>query len=332
MANKTILGIDIGQDKLKVALVSGGDVLKTASADMPEGLMAEGRITSAETMSELLRHVMKENKIRAKRSAIVLPNEAVYVKNINMPEMTADQLVYNLPFEFNDYITGEVRDYVFDYAMLSEEEQQDPENKTMNLMAVGAQRSVLENAQTMLRKAGLKMSVAAPAISAHIALIRKSRDYLSRINDEYGILDLGYSAVRLYMYKGDTHVATRVLEIGLSSLDGVIAELYGVDVHLAHTYLMNNYENCLEREECLAAYENIAVELMRAMNFYRFSNPDSALTDLWVCGGGAVILPLTNAIGEMLDVSLHEAGELIPGGEDIPGCNDYIQAVGITMQ
>ena len=91
----------------------------------------------------------------------------------------------------------------------------------------------------------------------------------------------------------------------------MIAEAFSVDVHLAHTYLMNNYENCLEREECLAAYENIAVELMRAMNFYRFSNPDSTLSDLWLCGGGAVIRPLADSIGEMLDMELHPASELV---------------------
>jgi type IV pilus assembly protein PilM len=103
-------------------------------------------------------------------------------------------------------------------------------------------------------------------------------------------------------------------------------------VHLAHTYLMSNFENCLEREECTTAYENIAVELMRALNFYRFSNPDSDLSDLWLCGGGAVIRPLTDMIGEMLDINLHPASELVPGGAGIEECNSYAQAIGITMQ
>ena len=43
------------------------------------------------------------------------------------------------------------------------------------------------------------------------------------------------------------------------------------------------------------AYSNIAVELMRALNFYRFSNRDSALEHMWLCGGGAVIEPLGEA-------------------------------------
>ena len=125
MANKTILGIDIGYDRLKLALVTGKRVGKTASAEMPEGLMKEGRITSRETMADLIRQTMRSNNIRANQAAFVLPNESAYVKNVKMPLMTVDQLVYNLPFEFNDYISGEIRDYVFDYAVLPKDEKEE---------------------------------------------------------------------------------------------------------------------------------------------------------------------------------------------------------------
>ena len=171
----------------------------------------------------------------------------------------------------------------------------------------------------------------APALCAYIALLRAQKNALPADVDEFGILDLGYSEIRMYMFHHDRHVATRVLEMGLSSLDDVLADAYGVDVHLAHTYLMTNYENCQQREECMAAYENIAVELMRALNFYRFSNPNSALGDLWLCGGGAVIQPLADTIGEMLNIQMHPAFELVPGGDRIEECNSFAQAIGIAL-
>ena len=345
MAKKTILGIDIGHDQLKMALVRNGQVLQTASASMPENLMKEGRVTSRETMADLIKRTLRDNHIRASLAAFVLPNETVYVKNVDMPMMTVDQLVYNLPFEFNDYITGEVKDYVFDYAVLPKPEESDvtfvengetaapPEEKTktLELMAVGTLRAVVEDAQEILHKASLKMVKAAPALCSYISLIRAKKDELAQVADEFGILDLGYQAVRMYMYRGDRHVATRVLEVGLSTIDDVLSDTYGVDIHLAHTYLMSNFEDCQNREECVTAYENIAVELMRALNFYRFSNPDSDLSDLWLCGGGAVIRPLTDMIGEMLDIRLHQAEELVNGGESIQECNSFVQAIGVTL-
>ena len=351
---KTILGVDIGHDQLKLALVRGERVLKTASAPMPENLLRDGHITSRESMAELLRSTMKEYGIRANRAAFVLPSETVFIKNITMPLMTVEQLEYNLPFEFNDYITGELKDYVFDYAVISNPEAEEtagakagagaapaaeagaeaepePPETTMELMAVGTTREVLEDVQVIARKTGMRLAVTAPAVSAYIALLRARRNELGVPSEEYAILDLGYKEIRMYMFKGDRHVATRVLEIGMSSLDGVMEEAFGVDMHLAHTYLMTNYENCHYREECMAAYENIAVELMRALNFYRFSNPSSTLSDMWFCGGGAVIQPLAVTIGEMLNIQLHSADELVFDGETIEECNSYVQAIGIAM-
>lgn len=338
---KAILGIDIGHDQLKLALVKGGKVVRTASAKMPENLMRDGRIVSRESMTELMRNTMKENGIRASRAAIVLPNDVTFIKNVEMPWMTVDQLEYNLPFEFNDYITGELKDYTFDYAVLNSPEEtadeksvgdEEPEGGgVMELMAVGTLKAVLEDAMVILRKAGLKLVMTAPSLCAYISLLRAQASALSDLGDEYGVLDLGYSEIRMYMFHHDRHVATRVLEVGLSTLDEVLSDTYGVDIHLAHTYLMTNYENCQQSEVCAAAYENIAVELMRALNFYRFSNPNSGLSDLWLCGGGAVIAPLAETIGDMLNIQMHPASELVPGGEDIDECNSYVQAIGIAL-
>ena len=343
MANKTILGIDIGHDQIKLALIKKGRVIRTAIEKMPENLLKQGRITSRETLGELLRDTMKAHGLRANHAAFVLSNDTAFVKNVEMPWMSVDQLEYNLPFEFNDYITGELKDYVFDYAVLntpkdekaaaekSAETEGEESGNTMELMAAGTLKAVLEDAQETLRKAGLRLVMTAPALCSYIALLRAQKDMLSQMAEEFGILDLGYSEIRMYMFHGDRHVATRVLEVGLSTLDNTLADAYGVDIHLAHTYLMTNYEDCQHREECMTAYENIAVELMRALNFYRFSNPNSALGDLWLCGGGAVIEPLADTIGDMLNIQMHPALELVPGGDAIEDCNALVQAIGIAL-
>lgn len=346
MAKKQVLGIDIGYDQLKLALVNNGKIIKTAIAQMPEGLLKDSRFTSLETMASLIRETMKENGIKATYAAVLLQGEVVYVKNVDMPMMTDEQLQYNLPFEFNDYITGEVKDYLFDYAVLergtedqelndgideSGEEGGIGEND-LHLMAVGVERVIIEELQEMLRKAGLKMIKSAPALCAFISLIRGQRMNLMQITDEYGILDLGYHAITMYTYKGDRHTATRDFDIGLQALDDIVADLYGVERHLAHTYVLNNFEDCLEREECINFYDNIAVELMRAINFYEFSNQGSSLTDLWICGGGSMNVPLIRTIDETLEADLHPAYVLLPEGENDPQYNSFVQAIGVTLE
>ena len=341
---KTILGIDIGYDSLKLAVVDGRQVRRTAVVPMPQNLIREGRVVSTETMGELIRRTMKEHGIRCGRAALVLPNETVFIRNVTMPLMAVDQLNYNLPFEFRDYITDELKDYLFDYAVVStsEEKGEEVENtegeesegggQVMELMAVAAPKSLLEESKETMHRAGLKLVKAAPSVCSFQNLIRATTPKGKGNAQEYCILDLGYQAIRMYMFQGDRHMVTRVLEIGMSSLDQVISEAYSVDVHLAHTYLLSNYEDCQSKEYCMNAYGTITVELMRALNFYRFSNPDSHLEDIWVCGGGACIKPLQASIAETLDLHIHTASELIPGSAAVEEDYTLLQAIGVALE
>ena len=56
---------------MKLVLMKGENIVKTASVQMPEGLLKDGRIVSVETTGELIRKTMKENKIRCKESGML---------------------------------------------------------------------------------------------------------------------------------------------------------------------------------------------------------------------------------------------------------------------
>lgn len=326
---KKMLGVDIGYDCLKLALCKDGQIKKCAIEPMPENLIKGGRVISSESLGEAIRAAMKKHGIRSSRAALVLPNEMCYVRSVTMPPMNAEQLAFNLPYEFNDYITDELKDYTFDYAMISDPKT-DP-SAPMELMAVAIHTAILNEGRDYLNRAGLKLVKAAPVEYAYISLIRRLQRSRGA-EGEYCILDLGFRAVRMFMYKGDRHIVTRVLEIGLSSLDSIIADTLNIDPHLAHTYLLSNHEDCQNQDYCVNAYNNIAVELMRALNFYRFSNRESELNDVWLCGGGASLPRLRQAIGESLGTTLHSIEELLPAGnEAIPNAGDYAMALAVTM-
>ena len=336
---KTILGVDIGYDSMKLALVKDGIVKKAVTVSMPKNLLREGRVVSPESMGELIRKAMKQSGIHCSRGALVLPNESVFIRNVVMPVMTEDQLKYNLPFEFRDYITEELKNYVFDYAMVTTPEQLragaragggDGVGRSMELMAVAAPVSLIEDAKEFFRKAGLKLVKAAPSVSCYQALIR-ARMRAGGPAEEYCMLDLGYQAIRMYMFRGDRHIVTRELEIGLRSLITAIAETANVDEYLAHTYLLDNFEDWQNKPVCMNAYESIAVELMRALNFYRFSNPESRLGDLYLVGGGSMIRPLRKAIADTVGLQIHPPTELVSGGKAVKAVHGLVQAIGVTM-
>ena len=335
---KSCLGIDIGKDQLKLVLMKGETIQKAVSVQMPEGLLKEGRIVSVETTGELIRKTMKENKIRCKEAAVVVSSGVCFLRNVTMPEMTADQLVYNLPYEFRDYITDELKKYVFDYSWGSVEElpkakkpkkqpkkkkgEEKPDEKAedseerrgeMELLAAAAPLEAIDDLRLMARKAGLKLTFAAPEVSACENLLHYKLKEESDKDKEYGILDLGSTSSRLLIFKGDRHQVTRIIERGMEQVEELLADSLHIDIHLAHTWLLTNHEDCVNSEICQDAFSQISVELMRALNFYQFSNPDSRLEDIYICGGGASIESMRENLKENLDVTIHDASELMDG-------------------
>lgn len=118
-------------------------------------------------MGEIIRETMKKNGIRANEGAVVLKEENAYVRTVSLPVMTEDQLTKNLPYEFKDYIVDELKNYLFDYAVLSSNEEE------MELLSAATGKELIEDYRTILRKAGLKLYNAAPSVSSYINLIQK---------------------------------------------------------------------------------------------------------------------------------------------------------------
>ena len=331
---KACLGIDIGKDQLKLVLMKGENIQKAVSVQMPEGLLKDGRIVSVETTGELIRKAMKENKIRCKEAAVVVSSGICFLRNVTMPEMTAEQLVYNLPYEFRDYITDELKKYVFDYSWgsgealpkgkklkkasrknkgKSDEKDENREEKRgeLELLAAAAPLDAIEDIRLMARKAGLKLTFAAPEVSACENLLHYKLK--GEAEKEFGILDLGNTSSRLLIFKGDQHQVTRIIEQGMEHVEELLADSLHIDIHLAHTWLLSNHEDCVNSDICRDAFSQISVELMRALNFYQFSNPDSHLEDIYICGGGASVASMEESLKEHLDVNIHNASELLEG-------------------
>ncbi|MBQ7604335.1 MAG: pilus assembly protein PilM [Clostridia bacterium] len=328
---KTLLGIDIGYDSLKLALVTGKSVRKTAVVSMPVRLIKDGRVVSVETMGETIRDAVRDNGMRARGAAVALPGETVFIRNVTLPLMSEEQLRTNIPYEFRDYIPDELKNYVFDYETIENKPSEDgnpDEGKAIDLLAVAAPVAVMNETRDYLRKARMGLTTAAPAVCAFANLIRAKKP---APNAECCVLDLGNRAIRIHVFRGGNYVVTRVLETGLNMLDDVIADKFNVDTHLAHTYLITDYGGCQSCDECVAAYNSITVELMRAINFYRFSNQDSTLNDVYLCGGGAANTAFRHAIEASLMMNVHHASELVGGGDGIENCDTLIQAIGIAM-
>lgn len=305
---RKILGIDIGHHQLKMVMMNGDVVTGTIVEPVPESFIKDGKIVSVDEMGVWLRKIVRTNKISYKNAAVILPQDSYYLRTINMPVMSKEQLLYNIPFEFHDYITDDISNYLFDYAIQGDSSSL-AEDEEMTVMTAAISKSVLEDWRFMLRKAGLNLAIAAPGICGIAAAIRSR--HMDKQEKEFGIIDIGYSTICFHFFKGDEYKGTRENEHGISEIVDIVSGALQIDQETAISYIMSDQDKCTSLGACEAAFSAISIDLMRAINFYRFSNPDCVFEDVWVCGGGSMIKSLMDEIRNTLNLNVHMASELM---------------------
>lgn len=160
---KKIVGIDIGGSSVKLAYFAGSTLKKAAMAPLPDNMVADGRILSMDAMADFLRQTARDNGIPLTNAAVVLPSTEVFTRELTMPAMTEQQLRYNLPYEFRDFLTDEKSKYYFDYSMRDILRDQDGYPTEMTLLACAMLKETAERYRAMMRRAGFKLQVLTPA-------------------------------------------------------------------------------------------------------------------------------------------------------------------------
>ena len=332
---KAYTGIDIGTGQVKLVVCEpNGSIRHAAVCPVPDQLVREGRIVSPEAMSDFLRDAAREHKIKVRDCAVILPAALAFTRRLSVPLMTEEQLKLNLPYEFRDFITQEKDKYVYDYAVVGRLKDEAGRDTELDLMAAAALKSTISGYTAMMRRAGFKLRIAAPAEFAYANLLRRYETaHPSEGPGEYCIIDLGHSATRIHIFTGGRFEVTKVIDCGCALLDRVIADALHVDQHIAATYKSMNHNDVQSLEGCRSIYHTIAVEIMRAVNFYSFTNPDSRLANAYYCGGGARIPLLLEDIAATIGLGLHSMELLMPdAGQNVEHLLLCPAAVGMTQQ
>ena len=310
---KTRLGFDIGNSSVKI--VVAGSKTNLYEIRMPDNMMKEGEIAMPHAFSEFLKKERKRLKLPKGSCGLVLPTNQVICRLVTLPKMTKEQLMLNLPYEFSEFIHDDPDKFFCDYAMCEEIEEDIKEGEEemgeqMTLMAAAASKNRLAQYIRIFANAGFKLETLLPG---EMSLIQLTKSYCQRnpesIN-EFCFVDIGHHAVRITIIKRDQVLAERQIDLGCAQLDNVISDLMITDPFVAGSYKLSNYQNVLDSPECMEVYQQIAVEILRVIHFYRFKYRENQMRGIYLIGGGASIPQLRNRISEMLEEDMPELSML----------------------
>ncbi len=210
MAGKYI-GIDLGCEFVKITVHENHKICGEICERIPEHLLMDGTFVSVESAAEFLKEIGKKHGLFRCEACVVLPEHLVITKRIRMTKMDPKHLMLNLPYEFYDYLEHSVEEWVCDYSLAELESGEGTSDGTVDLWAAAVPARVVEWYQKLIRMAGWKLSVMAPASSAISNLLEVASEK-QKISRNCCVMDFGNSGIRLYFYKNGLLFAKRGLE------------------------------------------------------------------------------------------------------------------------
>lgn len=311
MANQRMLGFDIGSGYLKIALCEDGIPSFAVCVKMPDHLVKDGRIMSYGAMADFISEQIKANEIHTKTCAAALPADGCYIRRSTMPKMTAKQLAVNIPYEFHEFITEDIGSYFYDYAVLGSDD------RNLDLLLAAAKKKMLDAYRQMFRRAHLKLRAIVPEELCYGRLLRNHevKQAMTPGEKDYVILDLGHGSLKVHFYRRGIYEVTRSLEPGCNQLITAISNATGQD---EHTVMMRKEHSTGESgtddlQDLETIYGNMAMQVMRVLNFYSFNNPDNNLDRVYYCGGGSCFQGLMDELRSNIEMPLVDLAELMEG-------------------
>ncbi len=312
MSKKIKIGFDLGNDSLKIMALKNGK-WEFYELPLPEHIMEDDVITMPNAFSAFLKKIKKELHLPKGPAALLLPASQVICRLVSMPYMSEEQLMLNLPYEFNDFIHGEPHQYHCDYALcdtVMEEGQETPTELTM--MAAAVEKQQVSAYVNMFASGGFSIQKMLPQEMGLIQLVQAYRMRNEHTPDEYCFMDLGYLSTRVFVVQNDKMQITRRIPVGGKDLDAIVADILHVDQFVAGSYKRGNHQGILEHNHCMELYEHLAVEVLKLINFYHFTYRQSQLQGIYLIGGGAGIASVCSILESSLGLPILPVEELMP--------------------
>src|SRR6187455_517645 len=154
---KSVVGLDIGSSAVKaVELKASGKgyrVAAIASEPVPPDSIVDGAIIDGGAVAEAIRKLLARKGFKTKEVAASLSGNAVIVKKISLPVMTASELAESIHWEAEQYIPFDIQDVNLDYQILDPGTGADAKG-TMEVLLVAAKKEKIADYSGVITQAG----------------------------------------------------------------------------------------------------------------------------------------------------------------------------------
>ena len=128
----------------------------------------------------------------------------------------------------------------------------------------------------------------------------------AQVTQSLCIIDIGHEKTCVNIYRNGQFAMGKHIDLGGKVFDETIARESGLDAYTAR----NRKETCAP-EILQEPFDALAMEIMKAMTFYSYTEGAESVMDLYLCGGSANLESLRQAIVKATDMAPHHISKLL---------------------
>lgn len=298
-----LVGLDIGNISVKVASLKGGGqsfMLESIAqvASPPKGIASDALI-DLEALADTIKQLIESSNIKNKNVALCLPENEVYTKVIEMPQLSQQELSAALKFEMEQYIPLPIDKVRTDWQILSAND--DEGRKTMNVMIIAAPILLLEKYQKIMDMVGLiPETIETEIVSVHRAL-------LPLITSQYSnmIVHIGAASTTIAIVRAGVIKMVFSIPLGGIAFTRSISIELGIDINQAENYKkaygfsQNAFEGKIGKV-LTPVVDQIVGDVKKAILSFREKFNNESIKQV-ILSGGSALLPgidvvMTNAL------------------------------------
>ena len=299
-----VIGVDVSSSSVKLvelSLVDKGTstyrIEQYAIEPLPADAVQEGGIANLEVVSDCMMNAWKRMGTRQKNVALALPATDVITKRILVPAgLREDDLAFQVENEAGQYIPFALDEVDLDFQVLRES----PDNpEEIEVLIAASRKDKVEDRVAAAMSAGLKtiiMDVETYAAQASFELV-KSQLPNDGEDQVIALVDIGSEAMNMNVFHNGESVYLRDQAFGGNQLTQEIQNQFNLSLEEAEAAKLNghlpeNYNTDVLQPFC----ETLAVEIMRAIQFFYTSSQYTEVNYIFIAGGCAAIPGLDEVI------------------------------------
>ena len=311
LKSPSLIGVDISSSSVKMVELSmvGKEnqsyrIERYVIESMPVDAMLDGAIVDLEVVSECLRRGWKRMGTRRRNVALALPATDVITKKIFVSAgQREDDLAYQVETEASQYIPFPLVEIDLDFQVVKHVQENLEE---VEVLIVASRKEKVEDRVAVALSAGLKAAVMDVEPYAAQAAFELTLNQLPEGGKDkvIALVDIGATIMKINVLHNGESVYTRDQPFGGNQLTQEIHNQFNLSSEESEIVkrsgnLPENYKTDVLQPFC----ETLAIEVMRAIQFFYTSTQYTEVHYIFIAGGCAVIPGLNEIIASRTQVS-----------------------------